>query len=51
MDDFRLIYIAYKKILLASPRDFLYLRICKQLAEHVYVSLQLSVDLKEKPPI
>lgn len=49
--DYHLIYISYKKILILSPRDFVYIKCNKKIDENTYVSVQVSVTVEKVKPI
>ncbi|KAL4441408.1 hypothetical protein ABPG74_013703 [Tetrahymena malaccensis] len=48
-DDYHIIYILYKKVLICSPRDFIYLKYNKQIDSNTYISVQFSFETSEFP--
>ncbi|KAL4467451.1 hypothetical protein ABPG72_000661 [Tetrahymena utriculariae] len=48
-DDYHIIYILYKKVLICSPRDFIYLKYNKQIDNNTYISVQFSFETSEFP--
>mmetsp|Transcript_76405 Transcript_76405/g.88830 ORF Transcript_76405/g.88830 Transcript_76405/m.88830 type:complete len:302 (+) Transcript_76405:193-1098(+) len=48
---FTILYLSYKKQMIASARDLVYIKTCKMIDEETYADASISVEHPELPPI